>query len=65
MRNSVLEIGHIEQIANDNAAESWYITAKRHQVIAQEAEEASNLEGNINSPDFEAFEQKYGLCCFA
>ena len=53
--------------ANDNSGvvESWAEVAKRHQLIAQQAEEACHLEGNNNSPDFDLFEQQYGLSCFA
>ena len=54
-----------EQIANDNATESWEATVQRHQLIAQEAEAACCLEGNLNSPDFDVFEEKYGLGGFA
>lgn len=37
----------------------------RSEIIAQQAEEACCLEGNLNDPDFDVFEEKYGLGCFA
>ncbi len=37
----------------------------RSRLIAKQAEEACHIDGNNNSPDFDEFEAKYGLCCFA
>lgn len=51
--------------SGDNVVESWADVAKRHILISQQAEEACRLEGNNNSPDFDLFEQQYGLSCFA
>ena len=74
MRNSAAKkhnnFGHT---ANDNSGdgsggdvvESWADVAKRHILISRQAEEACHLEGNNNSPDFDLFEQQYGLSCFA
>ncbi len=48
-----------------NAKENVVEFQARHQLIAQQAEEACNLEGNLGSADFEEFEQKYGFGVFA
>lgn len=37
----------------------------RDKLIAQQAEEACHLEGNLNSPDFDVFEAKYRIASFA
>ena len=50
--------------ANDNAAAELLIFSQ-NQLIAQQAEVACHLEGNLNSPDFDSFEETYGLACFA
>ncbi len=50
-----------EQVAVENVVE--FVTRSR--LIAKQAEEACHIEGNNNSPDFDVFETKYGLSCFA
>lgn len=37
----------------------------RDRLIAQQSEEACHIAGNNNSPDFDVFEAKYGISCFA
>lgn len=66
MRNSVAKKHkHAEHIVSDNVEESWVVVAKRHQLIVMQAEAACHLEGNMNCPDYDLFEEKYGLICFA
>lgn len=66
MRGSIAKKLDInEYIANDNITESWDAVSERHKLIAQEAEVACSLDGNLNSPDYDVFEEKYCLCYFA
>ncbi len=48
------------EVVSENIVE---FVARSH-LIAQQAEEACNLEGNINC-DLDVFERQYGLSCFA
>lgn len=50
-----------EQVTTENVVEF----VARSRLIAQQSEEACHLEGNNNSPDYDVFEDKYGLGCFA
>jgi len=56
---------HFEPIAVIENSENVVEFLARSQLVAQQAEEACHLEGNLNAPDFDAFEEKYGLLCFA
>lgn len=37
----------------------------RDRLIAQQSEDACHIDGNNSSPDFDEFEAKYNLGCFA
>ena len=64
---------HFEQVASvvpsgnapEVATETVVQFLARHQLIAKEAEDACHLAGNLNSPDFDVFEAKYGCTLFA
>lgn len=65
MRNSAQKTQeNFAHTANDNAAAELLVFSQ-NQAIAQQAEDACHLEGNLNSPDFDAFEETYGFSCFA
>lgn len=67
MRNSAQkkqEHHEPKQIAQD-VTENVVEFVARSRLIAKQAEEACHLEGNLNSPDFDVFEEKYKLSCFA
>jgi len=51
-----------DYIQNNTPQESWETVRSR---IARQAEEAANLDGNQNSPDFEDFCSRYGIKSFA
>jgi len=74
MQNNTAQVTKIEQqevlaqVSADEAVgagENVVEFQARHQLIAKKAEEASNMEGNIGSADFDLFEEKYGLGSFA
>ncbi|MEQ1705567.1 MAG: hypothetical protein ABL867_06285 [Rickettsiales bacterium] len=50
---------------NSEAIENIVEFVARDRLIAQQSEEACHLEGNNCSPDFDEFEAKYNLGCFA
>lgn len=58
---------NIEQIANAGTSEDTSENEKvvqflaQSKIIAQQANDACHIEGNLNSPDFDVFEEKYGF----
>jgi|CXWL01.1.fsa_nt_gi hypothetical protein len=73
MRNSAhkkseLHKKHEHHEHNDTAEQTTENVVEfvaRSRLIAKQSEEACHIAGNNNSPDFDVFEAKYGLCCFA
>lgn len=58
----------LAQVSTDEvvgAGENVVEFQARHQLIAQQSEEACHLEGNVGSADFDLFEEKYGIGSFA
>jgi hypothetical protein len=56
---------NVEQIANvetsESASEKVVQFLAQSKIIAKEANDACHIEGNLNSPDFDVFEEKYGF----
>jgi hypothetical protein len=56
---------NVEQITNvetaESASEKVVQFLAQSKIIAQEANDACHIEGNLNSPDFDVFEAKYGF----
>jgi len=56
---------NIEQVANvetsESAEEKVIQFLAQSKIIAKEANDACHIEGNLNSPDFDVFEAKYGF----
>ncbi|MEK6746750.1 MAG: hypothetical protein AABY33_06940 [Pseudomonadota bacterium] len=50
---------------NSDSIENIVEFVARDRLIAQQCEDACHLAGNNSSPDFDEFEAKYGLGCFA
>ncbi len=50
---------------NSETLENIVEFVARDRLIAQQSEEACHMDGNNSSPDFDEFEAKYNLGCFA
>ena len=61
VKNEVLEVvvEPVAQVESEGGKVIEFATAAKK--IAEEAEAACHIEGNLNSPDFDAFEAKYGF----
>ncbi|MEZ5691812.1 MAG: hypothetical protein R3D71_09140 [Rickettsiales bacterium] len=58
---SVVSVEIVEQVVESEVVE--FIA--QAQIVAGLAEEACHLDENMNCPDFDSFEEKYGFGCFA
>ena len=63
IKEAVAEIS--ADIETNESVENVVEFVARSRLIAQQSEDACNLEGNNNSPDYDVFEAKYGFDCFA
>lgn len=51
----------VSENTTENAKAKVVQFSAQSKIIAQQANDACHIEGNLNSPDFDVFEEKYGF----